>query len=176
MRWCRTATSSSSTSHNTARLLVCEMLHISANLASSPSNSAEPPLSLADSPKSQSLNRRRLGLVEEEYVNSSLRLICCEEIDDHKWNYVARKDALSGTLKKNSIHALIFWDTYSVLLVISLDFQREYLSAVIWLPRKWEKRKWQKFSLWVSEKRQERTRKWMNFKIEKLKIFFFLWE
>ena len=81
-----TAASSSSTSHDTARLLVCEMLHISANLTSSPSNSAKPPLSLADSPESQSLNQRRLGLVEEEYVNSSLRLICCKEIDGHKWN------------------------------------------------------------------------------------------
>ena len=102
------ASSSSSTSHDTARLLLCEMLHISANLASSPSNSAKPPLSLGDLPESQSLNQRRLGLVEEEYVNLSLRLICCEEIDGHKWNYVAGKDALSGTLKKNSIHALIF--------------------------------------------------------------------
>ena len=103
-----TAVSSSSTSHDTARLLACEMLHISTNLASSPSNLAEPPLSLADSPESQSLNQRRLGLVEEEYVNSSLWLICCEEIDGHKWNYVAGKDPLFGTLKKNSIHALIF--------------------------------------------------------------------
>ena len=56
-----TAASSSSTSHDTARLLLCEMLHISANLASSPSNSAKPPLSLADLPESQSLNQRRLG-------------------------------------------------------------------------------------------------------------------
>ena len=103
-----TAAASSSASHDTARLLVRETLRISANLASSPSIPAEPPLSLADSPESRSLNRRRLGLVEEEYVNSSLRLICCEEIDGHKWNYVAGKDPLFGTLKKNSIHALIF--------------------------------------------------------------------
>ncbi|KAK7814389.1 protein root uvb sensitive 6 [Quercus suber] len=101
-----TAASSSSASHDTARLLVRETLRISANLASSPSIPAEPPLSLADSPESRSLNRRRLGLVEEEYVNSSLRLICCEEIDGRRWNYVAEKDALSGTFKKNSIRAL----------------------------------------------------------------------
>ncbi|KAL0012987.1 hypothetical protein SO802_000056 [Lithocarpus litseifolius] len=101
-----TAASSSAASHDTARLLVRETLRISANLASSPSIPAEPPLSLADSPESRSLNRRRLGLVEEEYVNSSLRLICCEEIDGRRWNYVAEKDALSGTFKKNSIRAL----------------------------------------------------------------------
>lgn len=101
------ASSSSSASHDTARLLVRETLRISANLASSsPSVPAEPPLSLADSPESRSLNRRRLGLVEEEYVNSSLRLICCEEIDGRRWNYVAEKDALSGNFKKNSIRAL----------------------------------------------------------------------
>ena len=98
--------SPSSASQDTARLLVRETLRISANLASSPSIPAEPPLSLADSPESRSLNRRRLGLVEEEYVNSSLRLICCEEIDGRRWNYVAEKDALSGTFKKNSIRAL----------------------------------------------------------------------
>ena len=100
------AAASSSASHDTARLLVRETLRISANLASSPSIPAEPPLSLADSPESRSLNRRRLGLVEDEYVNSSLRLICCEEIDGRRWNYVAEKDALSGTFKKNSIRAL----------------------------------------------------------------------
>lgn len=101
------AASSSSASHDTARLLVRETLRISANLASSsPSVPAEPQLSLADSPESRSLNRRRLGLVEEEYVKSSLRLICCEEIDGRRWNYVAEKDALSGTFKKNSIRAL----------------------------------------------------------------------
>ena len=100
------AAASSSASHDTARLLVRETLRISANLASSPSIPAEPPLSLADSPEIRSLNRRRLGLVEEEYVNSSLRLICCEEIDGRRWNYVAEKDALSGTFKKNSIRAL----------------------------------------------------------------------
>ena len=103
-----TAASSSSASHDTARLLVRETLRISANLASSPSIPAEPPLSLVDSPESRSLNRRRLGLVEEEYVNSSLRLICCEEIDGRRWNYVAEKDALSRTFKKNSIRTLIF--------------------------------------------------------------------
>ena len=66
----------------------------------------------------------------------------------------------------------IFWGTYFIFLGIFVDFQREYLSAIVQLPRKWEKRKWHKFSLClVSEKRQERTRKWMDFKIEKL-IFF----
>ena len=103
-----TAVSSSFASHDTARLLVRKTLHISANLASSPSIPAEPPLSLADSPESRSLNRRRLGLVEEEYVNSSLKLICYEEIDSRKWNYVAEKDMLFRTFKKNSICALIF--------------------------------------------------------------------
>ncbi|KAF2294066.1 hypothetical protein GH714_007222 [Hevea brasiliensis] len=50
-------------------------------------------------------NSRRLGLVEEEFIDSSLRLICCEEIDGRKWKYVAENDGF-GRYKKNSIRAV----------------------------------------------------------------------
>ncbi|XP_075667895.1 protein root UVB sensitive 6-like [Castanea sativa] len=99
----------SQTNSTAQTLLVRETLRISANLASSNSNSTEPepppplPLSLVDSAENR---RSSLGLVEEENVNSSLRLICSEEIDGRRWNYVAEKDALSGTFNKASIRAL----------------------------------------------------------------------
>lgn len=99
----------SQTNSTAQTLLVRETLRISANLASSNSNSTEPgpppppPLSFVDSAENR---RSSLGLVEEEYVNSSLRLICSEEIDGCRWNYVAEKDALSGTFNKASIRAL----------------------------------------------------------------------
>ena len=97
----------SQTNSTAQTLLVRETLRISANLASSNPNSTEPetppPLSLLDSAENR---RSSLGLVEEEYVNSSLRLICSEEIDGRRWNYVSEKDALSGTFNKASIRAL----------------------------------------------------------------------
>ncbi|KAL0014832.1 hypothetical protein SO802_001901 [Lithocarpus litseifolius] len=97
----------SQTNSTAQTLLVRETLRISANLASSNSNSTEPetppPLSLVGSAENR---RSSLGLVEEEYVNSSLRLICSEEINGRRWNYVAEKDALAGTFNKASIRAL----------------------------------------------------------------------
>ena len=131
-----TASSSSLSAHD-ARLLVRETLRISANLASSNSNATEsPPLSLADSVENQSRNRRRLGLVEEEYVNSSLRLICCEEIDGRRWNYVAEKDSLSGTFRKGSIRALTMHTPpapVEVQFCFSHFFQILYLCVYIYI-------------------------------------------
>ncbi|KAH8509937.1 hypothetical protein Peur_051665 [Populus x canadensis] len=85
----------STTSSQEARRLVRETLRISANLASSPSPSppANPPT------LSQS------ALLEDEFLGSTLRLICCEEIDGRRWKYVAERDA-SGRFKKNSIRAV----------------------------------------------------------------------
>ncbi|KAJ6928241.1 protein root UVB sensitive 6 [Populus alba x Populus x berolinensis] len=83
----------STTSSQEARRLVRETLRISANLASSPSPPANPPT------LSQS------ALLEDEFLGSTLRLICCEEIDGRRWKYVAERDA-SGLFKKNSIRAV----------------------------------------------------------------------
>ena len=147
----------------------------SANLASSPSISTEPPLSLADSLESQSLNRWRLGLVEEEYVNLSLRLICCKEIDGRRWNYMAEKDALSGTFKKNSIRALIFWNTLLCFAENFFRFSERIFECCCLVAKKVREKVVTKIFFVVFEKGQERTRKWMYFKIEKLKFFFFYW-
>jgi hypothetical protein len=90
----QTLTTSSSSAQD-ARLLVRETLRISANLA----DSAAQPLS-SSSPLSAAL------VDSSEFVNSSLRLICSEEIDGRRWSYVAEKDA-SGRFKKgSSIRAL----------------------------------------------------------------------
>lgn len=42
---------------------------------------------------------------DDEFVGSSFRLICCEEMDGRRWKYVAEKDP-SGGFKKNSFRAL----------------------------------------------------------------------
>lgn len=96
-----TATSSA----QDVRLLVRETLRISANLASSPPGSAAHPLSSSSSSLLQSSENSSFGLLDENFVNSSLRLICCEEIDGRRWKYVAEKDA-SGRFRKGSIRAL----------------------------------------------------------------------
>ncbi|KAG8645914.1 hypothetical protein MANES_10G106100v8 [Manihot esculenta] len=109
-------TLTSTPSSQEARLLVRETLRISANLASAPASpspamSQPPPSSTSYSfvspAQSVSLldNTRRLGLVEDEFIDSSLRLICCEEIDGRRWKYVAENDSFGG-YKKNSIRAV----------------------------------------------------------------------
>jgi hypothetical protein len=86
-------TLTTSSSAQDARLLVRETLRISANLA----DLAAQPLS-----SSSSSSHLSAALVDSsEFVNSSLRLICCEEIDGRRWSYVAEKDA-SGRFKKGS--------------------------------------------------------------------------
>ncbi|XP_010533233.1 PREDICTED: protein root UVB sensitive 6-like [Tarenaya hassleriana] len=92
-------------SHESARLLVRETLRISASLASSPASTildqvvddgCRSPQAQADSP---------LLPLEKEFVNSSLRLVCCEEIDGRRWKYVAERDC-SGRFKRNSVRAI----------------------------------------------------------------------
>lgn len=91
------------TSAQDARLLVRETLRISAGLASAPPDSAVPSPSLASGGDSEI---RKLGLVEDEFVGSNLRLICCEEVEGRRWKYIAESDASTGKLKKNSFRAL----------------------------------------------------------------------
>ncbi|XP_022929493.1 protein root UVB sensitive 6-like [Cucurbita moschata] len=83
-----------------ARTLVRETLRISASLASSPpADSVPPTLSLAGP------QARKFGIVEDQFIGSSLRLICSEEIDGRRWNYVAENE-LSGRSKNGSIRAV----------------------------------------------------------------------
>ncbi|KAL6184007.1 hypothetical protein ACLB2K_045414 [Fragaria x ananassa] len=76
-----------------ARLLVRETLRISATLASAP----------LESRSNLQLGHDRL---DDDFVGSSFRLICCEEIDGRRWNYVAEPDSVTGTFKKGSFRAL----------------------------------------------------------------------
>ncbi|KAL8129840.1 hypothetical protein V2J09_018995 [Rumex salicifolius] len=89
-----------SSSAQDAHLLVRETIRISANLASSgkPSTSATPPLELDQSSKNVGL--RLGGLIDDEFVSSSLRLVCCEEIDGRRWKYLAANDGASGSSLK----------------------------------------------------------------------------
>nr|XP_027113334.1 protein root UVB sensitive 6-like [Coffea arabica]XP_027113335.1 protein root UVB sensitive 6-like [Coffea arabica]XP_027113336.1 protein root UVB sensitive 6-like [Coffea arabica]XP_027113337.1 protein root UVB sensitive 6-like [Coffea arabica]XP_027113338.1 protein root UVB sensitive 6-like [Coffea arabica] len=94
-------TLSATTSSQDARLLVRETLRISANLASAPRPALPPPpiSAAADG------NVATFGLVEEQFLNSSLRLICREEIDGRRWEYFADLDN-SKQFRKNSIRAV----------------------------------------------------------------------
>ncbi|KAM7481995.1 hypothetical protein LguiB_006578 [Lonicera macranthoides] len=85
------------TTSKEARLLVHETLRISANLASAPPPAAE-----------LRLDEASLGLVEGEFVNSSLRLICFEEIDGRRWKYLAENNNGGGSMhfKKGSMRAI----------------------------------------------------------------------
>ncbi|KAJ0078051.1 hypothetical protein Patl1_36691 [Pistacia atlantica] len=83
-----------------ARLLVRETMRISANLATSTAPIGEAAVVVDDARSSS------FGLVEgQQFVESSLRLICAEEIDGRIWNYVAEKDG-AGKFKRNSIRAV----------------------------------------------------------------------
>lgn len=85
------------TTSKEVRVLVHETLRISANLASAPPPAAE-----------LRLDEANLGLVEGEFVNSSLRLICFEEIDGRRWKYLAENNNGGGSIqfKKGSIRAI----------------------------------------------------------------------
>ncbi|KAJ8767790.1 hypothetical protein K2173_020730 [Erythroxylum novogranatense] len=86
----QTLTNTTTTSQD-ARLLVRETLRISANLVSAPvSSTALPSVSPPDS---------------ASFVGSSLRLICSEEIDGRRWNYLAESDGF-GRFKSNSIRTV----------------------------------------------------------------------
>ncbi|KAK4476804.1 hypothetical protein RD792_015964, partial [Penstemon davidsonii] len=98
--------SQSLTSSDT-RLLVRETLRISANLASAP------PLSQEAAPERQDSS---FGwIVQQQFSDSSLKLICCEEVDGRRWQYYAennndvnsvRRSNGLKQLKKNSIRAV----------------------------------------------------------------------
>ncbi|KAB1208632.1 hypothetical protein CJ030_MR7G007718 [Morella rubra] len=117
-----TATSSA----QDVRLLVRETLRISANLASSPPGSAAHPLSSSSSSLLQSSENSSFGLLDENFVNSSLRLICCEEIDGRRWKYVAEKDA-SGRFRKGSIRALSSHSPQAPPIEELMSFVRSYV-------------------------------------------------
>ncbi|XP_022855708.1 protein root UVB sensitive 6-like, partial [Olea europaea var. sylvestris] len=96
------STSQTLTSSET-RLLVRETLRISANLASAPPPPAVPELELIRDSKFG-------GLVEDQFLDSSFRLICCEEIDGQRWKYFADNNSVktnsSEKFKKNSIRTV----------------------------------------------------------------------
>ncbi|KAJ6928221.1 hypothetical protein NC651_012047 [Populus alba x Populus x berolinensis] len=72
-----------------------------------------PPIKMKQSPNhtaqtlttSTTSSQEARRLVQDEFLGSTLRLICCEEIDGRRWKYVAERDA-SGLFKKNSIRAV----------------------------------------------------------------------
>ncbi|XWS11577.1 hypothetical protein CRYUN_Cryun37aG0010300 [Craigia yunnanensis] len=68
---------------------------------------------------------RRMGLVGEEFLESSLKLICCEEIDGRRWKYVAEKDPF-GNSKNNSIRALCLHSPQAPLVEL-MSFARSYV-------------------------------------------------
>lgn len=95
-----------------AQRLVRETLRISANLASAPRRSTE----ALDLPVIQDPTFG--GAVARQFLESSLRLICCEEIDGRRWNYFAEnvgvgsrgpgqsRSSGSHQLKRSSIRAV----------------------------------------------------------------------
>lgn len=82
-------------SSDSVRLLSRETLRISASLASPPDDDDHHPLPLP--PQS---------LPDSHFLHSTLRLICCEEIDGRRWKYVAESDGTSGKFKRNSVRAI----------------------------------------------------------------------
>lgn len=97
----QTLTAAAASSSQDARLLVRETLRISANLASAPPPSAAPPITIA-AESDRVRDAAAFGLVEEQFVNSSLRLICREEIDGRRWEYFADTTNKSKQFRKNS--------------------------------------------------------------------------
>ncbi|KAI3956024.1 hypothetical protein MKW92_018933 [Papaver armeniacum] len=107
------------TNSQESRLLVRETLRISANLASSPS-----PQKLVVSEKESSSN---YVVVEDELVNSSLRVICREQINGRRWKYVAETDGSSGRFKKASLRSFSLETTPQDPFVEMMSFVRSYV-------------------------------------------------
>ncbi|RZC49063.1 hypothetical protein C5167_017487 [Papaver somniferum] len=107
------------TNSQETRLLVRETLRISANLASSPS-----PQKLVVSEKESSSN---YVVVEDEFVNSSLRVICREQINGRRWKYVAETDGSSGRFKKASLRSFSLETTPQDPFVEMMSFVRSYV-------------------------------------------------
>lgn len=101
------AAAAASSAAQDARLLVRETMRISANLAtsSSPIVGVGGGGAAATLLQSEADETAALRLVEDQFVDSSLRLICSEDIDGRRWNYVAERDG-SGKFKRNSIRAI----------------------------------------------------------------------
>ncbi|KAK8490825.1 hypothetical protein V6N13_093108 [Hibiscus sabdariffa] len=108
-----------------SRLLVRETLRISASLASNAG------LSSSDAGVNEGAaiplmpENRRMGLVGDEFRESSLKLICCEEIDGRRWKYVAERDSL-GNFKNNSMRALTLHSPQAPLDEL-MSFVRSYV-------------------------------------------------
>ncbi|KAK4804223.1 hypothetical protein SAY86_004040 [Trapa natans] len=97
-------------SQQEVRRLLRESLRISANLASAPVNpEAISPSASASVAASELLGLKpemsSFGLLDHQFVDSSLRLICCEEIDGRRWKYMAERDD-SARFRKGSIRAV----------------------------------------------------------------------
>ncbi|KAJ4979820.1 hypothetical protein NE237_010600 [Protea cynaroides] len=90
------------TSSQDARLVVRETLRISANLASVPSCLSS---SLAAAESCGQRAESNFGFIQEEFNDSSLKIICREEIDGRRCQYMAEKDG-SGGFKKGSIRSV----------------------------------------------------------------------
>ncbi|OWM84833.1 protein root UVB sensitive 6 [Punica granatum] len=110
------------TSQQEARLLVRETLRISADLASAPAN---PAVSSPSASASVAAPEGRFGLVDKQFVDSSLRLICCEEINGRRWKYVAEGDG-SGRFRKDSIRAISLQSPQSPVDEL-MSFVRSYV-------------------------------------------------
>ncbi|GMI89845.1 ROOT UV-B SENSITIVE 6 [Hibiscus trionum] len=108
-----------------SRLLVRETLRISASLASNAG------LSSSDAGVNEGATiplmaeNRRMGLVGDEFRDSSLKLICCEEIDGRRWKYVAERDSF-GNFKNNSMRALTLHSPQAPLDEL-MSFVRSYV-------------------------------------------------
>lgn len=117
-----------------ARLLVRETLRISADLASS---STAEPSTAATAAAVESVGLRpsaaNLGLVEEQFVGSSLRLICCEEMDGRRWKYFAENGGGGGggaskkQFKNGSIRAVSLHSPQAPVEVCLLTFIYMYM-------------------------------------------------
>ncbi|XP_055807395.1 protein root UVB sensitive 6 [Solanum dulcamara] len=96
-------TLTATTSSHDAQLLVRETLRISADLASAPPSLP----SVAAVPENVSF-----GVIDKQFVDSSLRLLCCEEIDGRRWKYFADDETVGSEQlklkkkKKNAIRAI----------------------------------------------------------------------
>ncbi|XP_068652811.1 protein root UVB sensitive 6-like [Aristolochia californica] len=109
-----------------ARVLVRETMRISANLASaSPPSSASSSLVVAENCGVRP--DLKYGLIEDDFVDSSLRVLCCEEVDGRRWKYVAeRESGGEGRFGKGSIRALGL-HTSDVAVNDSMAFIRSYV-------------------------------------------------
>ncbi|KAG9130335.1 hypothetical protein Leryth_004259 [Lithospermum erythrorhizon] len=86
---------SHATSSSDARLLARETLRMSADSASEPQGADVAGLVLPS-----------FGIISEKYVGSSLRLICCEEVDGRRFKYFADLDgSRNNSIRAVSLHS-----------------------------------------------------------------------